>query len=170
MGSWIIKAPAEAPSVALTSTLTEARIDNPQEVVDDVVIDVESTDAAEAPRSTRNLSLSSMKKMVVALDDTDPQLTSHVVESMEQLGFKLGPDVLNADSVVPLARIIFSSLWKLMADDLIRLSLNESWLRAKGGKPEAISLADVHQAIHRRPEFDVLTNDGLGIEVEVEAE
>ena len=160
--SWILKAPVEESAI-LASTLTEARIDNSQNVVDDVVIDVESLDETKPCRSpSGNFSLSSKK--VVTLEDADPELTSHIIESIEQLGFKLGVDVLDVDSAAPLSRIIFSCLWKKMAEDLIRLSLNESWLRAKGGKPETISLADVLQAIQQRPEYDILTNEGLGVE------
>jgi len=162
--SWILKAPAEVP-VTLAPTLTQARIGNPKDLIDDLIVDVESLDTTKACCSSGNLS--STSKKMVTLDDADLELTSHIVESIEQLGFKLGVDVLDADSVAPLSRIVFTTLWKKLADDLIRLSLNESWLRGKGGKPETISLADVYQAIQQRPEYDIFTNEGLGVEVEL---
>ena len=145
--------------------MTEARATGTQSnVTDDAAIDVESLDPSTRKVSGASGSSPPSGKVMLSIDDVaDVELTAYTTEAIEKLGFKLGAQVLD-DHVISLSRILFSHLWKKVGEDLIRRSLSESWRRSKGAKPETISLSDVFEAVQRRPEFDLLTDDGLGVE------
>jgi hypothetical protein len=65
--------------------------------------------------------------------------------------------------LAPLSRILFSKIWKGVAIDIIRRSLSVCWKRNEGHSPEEIAIDDTFFAVTQRPEFDFLTNIGLGV-------
>lgn len=127
---------------------------------DDIVVDIELIDSDSFHKPSRTAFLPSRKSL--PLEDQDSALTVWIADSIEQFGFKLGSEV-HHDSFVPIARLLMSHIWKGFADDLVRRSLRESWSRNNGQKPDIISLSDVFHVFRRRPEFDMFTNLGLGI-------
>ena len=163
--AWLLKSSVDEDVKELPSTMTEARATGTQSnVTDDAAIDVESLDPSTRKVSGASGSSPPSGKVMLSIDDVaDVELTAYTTEAIEKLGFKLGAQVLD-DHVISLSRILFSHLWKKVGEDLIRRSLSESWRRSKGAKPETISLSDVFEAVQRRPEFDLLTDDGLGVE------
>ena len=99
---------------------------------------------------------------LLPFDDPDNEFTNWIADSIEKLGFKLGAEFFE-ESYAPFSRILFSKLWKGVANDILRRSLRECWKRTEGLKPDEIVLDDTFLAVTRRPEFDCLTNTGLGV-------
>ena len=126
---------------------------------EEAYVDVETLDASVSEKISQPLC--QVRKEVIPLDDTDPDFTSWVCETVEKLGFKLGVEPFD-DACASFSRSLLAQIWKNMAEDLIRRSLRESWQRTGGIRPNSILLPDVLSAVIRRPEFDMLTNNGLG--------
>jgi hypothetical protein len=66
--------------------------------------------------------------------------------------------------LIPFSRVLLSCVWRGITEDLLRRSLSESWLRTQGAKPDEISWIDTYRAISNRPQFDIFTNAGMGVE------
>lgn len=147
------------PGSELPSTSSSIKVDMLQSYQEcDVTVDIEAVEH-QLPKATSLAN--ACCKSLVSLEDADPDLTSWIAADIEKLGFKLGHDMLN-DSLVPVARLLMSRLWNEVATDLIRRSLRESWQRSAGKRTDTIALSDAYRAVIRRPEFDILTNAGVG--------
>ena len=148
-------------------TLTKAQLNHPPSIAseDDVTIDVESCKDRPVTKSSAAASGGSqLAKMAVVINDADPDLTSWIADSMEKHGFKLGTEC-HEEVCLSLSRLLLSHLWKSVAEDLLRRSLRQSCQRnGNAAAPDQISLVDSFRAIARRPQFDILTNAGLGID------
>ena len=129
---------------------------------DDCIVDIEAVATETTAQNSVDAYSSQCSKSLLPLNDSDSVLTSWITDSVEKLGFKLGSE-LHDDSLMSIARLVMSSVWKEFANDLVRRSLRESWQRNGGQKPDVISLTDVYHAINRRPECDVLTCFGMGV-------
>ncbi len=143
------------------STLSEIKVSlTPSFDDEDVFVEVESVD--DSPFKPSSLSVSCVPKALLPLPDPDSALTAWLGDSVEKLGFKLGAEVFNG-AMSSVARLLMSHLWKELASDLLRRSLSESWERNGGKTPDIINMSDALHSVIRRPEFDILTNSGLGI-------
>lgn len=130
---------------------------------DDIEVDVELVDSA-VPKQ-RSLAPDALHQRIF-LSEENLSLNTWIVQSIEAIGFKLRDEVdpgLGSNYFVPYGRQVMSQVWSSFLDDLVRRSYNEAWKRCSGGRPETITVLDVVNAIRRRPEFDLLTNDGLAV-------
>lgn len=153
--------PSNSPLGQVPSTLSEMKMSlTPSFEDEDLFVEVESVD--DLPFRPSSLSVTCVPKALLPLPDSDSALTAWVGDSVEKLGFKLGAEVFNG-AMSSVARLLMSHLWKEIASDLLRRSLSESWQRNGGKTPEIINLSDALHSVIRRPEFDILTNSGLGI-------
>jgi hypothetical protein len=126
---------------------------------DDETIEVESlNDTFDTPSASTQC-----PKAPFLLNDLDPDLTSWIVDSIEKHGFKLGAELCE-NFLISFSRVLLSHVWKGITEDLLRRSLSESWLRTQGAIPDEISWIDTYRAISNRPQFDIFTNAGMGVE------
>lgn len=140
------------------TTLSKAHLQSPDLIAEeDVSIEIETLcERVDKPSPMAQFPS-------VLLNDPESDLTSYITDSIERHGFKLGTE-LHDDCFISFARLLLSRIWKGLAEDLLRRSLRESWLRTRGEKPGEISWIDSYRAITRRPQFDILTNAGLGMD------
>lgn len=125
-------------------------------VESDCVVDVEnvpSTNQHHTPRKANE---------VVTLNSEDPDLTLWITQQLKKFGYQLSPELCDT-SLVNFTSIMFTQLWKSLADDLLRRSLREAWARQNGANPDEITLSDAFQAVVHRPEFDLFTSAGLSL-------
>lgn len=141
------------------STISKIEIGGSQAILeDDVNVEIEcSAESVDQPSYTTQV-----QNATFLLNDPEPDLTLWIADSIEKHGFKLGAELYD-NFLVSLSRVLLSYVWRSMADDLLRRSLREAWLRTRGTVPEEISWIDTYRGITRRPQFDILTNAGLGV-------
>ena len=142
-------------------TLTKAQLQCAQLIAEeDVPVEVETVKEQGTDKPS---TLAQFPKVSYLLNDPEPDLTSHISDSIEKYGFKLGAE-LHDGCLISFARVLLTHVWRGLAEDLLRRSLRESWRRTRGAKPDEISWIDTYNAITRRPQFDILTNNGLGVD------
>jgi len=169
MCCWLKTSTGQQPfdhSAVLTQemiTLTKTELRSSYVASDDEeIIEVESlNDVVDTPSFSTQF-----PKASFLLNDVDPDLTTWIVDSIEKHGFKLGAE-LYENFLISFSRVLLSHVWRGITEDLLRRSLSESWLRTQGAIPDEISWIDTCRAISNRPQFDILTNAGMGVEESV---
>ncbi|KAF4526713.1 hypothetical protein B566_EDAN015683 [Ephemera danica] len=81
-----------------------------------------------------------------------------------QIGIGLLPEDIGQDTSICASQIVILEASKRLMEDLFRRSLSASRSKHKGSVD--IEVADVQAALQSRPEFDLFTNKGLGVEPE----
>lgn len=108
-----------------------------------------------------------VSKIVEALD-LDPELDAQclfVREAAREVGFKFLPQEIMPGVVFCAAERILLEAIRSLADDLLRRALCMAWKRNNNRCPDRITVNDVRMAILTRPEFDLFSNRGLGVQV-----
>lgn len=144
-----------------TTTLTKIELRSSVLASDDEdeTIEVESLkDDVDTPSFSAQF-----PKASFLFNDLDPDLTTWIADSIEKHGFKLGAE-LYENFLISFSRLLLSHVWREITEDILRRSLSESWLRTQGAIPDEISWVDTYRAISNRPQFDILTNAGMGVE------
>ncbi|XP_069692593.1 uncharacterized protein D12 isoform X2 [Periplaneta americana] len=102
---------------------------------------------------------------VLALDPHLDVQCTFVREVAREIGFKLTPQEIVPGVLFCAAERVLLEAVRSLADDLLRRALCMAWKRNSERYPGCVSLEDVHSAILSRPEFDLFSNRGLGIQV-----
>ncbi|XP_063228779.1 YEATS domain-containing protein 2 [Bacillus rossius redtenbacheri] len=85
-------------------------------------------------------------------------------EEVRRLGFKMAAEPVAPGILYPAAERVLLEAMKSLAEDLLRRALCRAWVRNSNRPPETVMACDVVEALLGRPEFDMFTNFGLGVQ------
>lgn len=88
-----------------------------------------------------------------------------VRETAREVGFKFPPQEIIPGMLFCAAERVLLEAVRSLADDLLRRALYMAWQRNSNRPPGCITLDDVRTAILTRPEFDLFSNRGLGVQL-----